>query len=37
MFRFADFRLDPVALQIFRDDVQLDAPPQAVEVLAYMI
>lgn len=37
MFSFADFRLDPVALQIFRDNVQLDAPPQAVEVLAYMI
>ncbi|NWO96035.1 hypothetical protein GY976_23090, partial [Escherichia coli] len=37
MLRFDDFRLDPAALQIFRGDAQLDAPPQVVEVLAYLI
>jgi len=37
MLRFDDFRLDPAALRIFRDDVQLDAPPQVVEVLGYLI
>lgn len=37
MFRFADFRLDPAALKIFQGDEALDAPPQAVEVLAYLI
>lgn len=34
---FDDFRLDPAALHIFRDNVQLDAPPQVVEVLGYLI
>ncbi|WCE05970.1 winged helix-turn-helix domain-containing protein [Pseudoxanthomonas sp. JBR18] len=37
MLRFDDFRLDPEALQVFRGDVQLDAPPQVVEVLGYLI
>ncbi|AHE55404.1 winged helix-turn-helix domain-containing protein [Sphingomonas sanxanigenens] len=37
MLHFAEFRLDPAALQIFRDDVPLDAAPQVVEVLAYLI
>lgn len=37
MLRFDDFRLDPAALQIFRGDAQLDAPPQVVEVLGYLI
>lgn len=37
MFRFADFRVDPAALKIFQGDETLDAPPQAVEVLAYLI
>ncbi|WP_337054574.1 winged helix-turn-helix domain-containing protein [Pseudoxanthomonas sp. USHLN014] len=35
--RFDHFRLDPAALQIFREDVQLDAPPQVVEVLCHLI
>lgn len=34
MLRFDDFRLDPAALQVFRNDVPLDAPPQVVDVLA---
>lgn len=37
MFRFADFRVDPTALKVFQGDEALDAPPQAVEVLAYLI
>lgn len=37
MLRFDDFRLDPAALQVFRNDVPLDAPPQVVDVLAYLI
>lgn len=37
MFRFADFRVDPSALRLFQGDEPLDAPPQAVEVLAYLI
>lgn len=37
MLRFDDFRLDPAVLRVFRKDVQLDAPPQVVEVLAYLI
>lgn len=37
MLRFDDFRLDPAALRVFRNEVPLDAPPQAVEVLAYLI
>lgn len=37
MFRFADFRVDPSALRLFLGDEPLDAPPQAVEVLAYLI
>lgn len=37
MFRFADFRVDPAALRVFRGDKPLDAPPQVVEVLAYLI
>ncbi|NVL73465.1 DNA-binding response regulator, partial [Escherichia coli] len=37
MLRFDDFRLDPAALQLFRGDDRLDAPPQAVEVLGYLI
>ncbi|MBQ1499903.1 MAG: winged helix-turn-helix domain-containing protein [Sphingomonas sp.] len=37
MLRFDEFRLDPAALQLFRGDGRLDAPPQAVEVLAYLI
>ncbi|TAA26928.1 winged helix-turn-helix domain-containing protein [Pseudoxanthomonas winnipegensis] len=35
--RFDHFRLDPAALQIFRGDAQLDAPPQVVEVLCHLI
>lgn len=37
MFVFDAFRLDPAALHIFRDGGRLDAPPQAVEVLAYLV
>jgi DNA-binding winged helix-turn-helix (wHTH) protein len=37
MFVFDAFRLDPAALHIFREGHRLDAPPQAVEVLAYLI
>jgi len=37
MFRFADFRVDPAALRVFQGDEPLDAPPQAVEVLVYLI
>jgi DNA-binding winged helix-turn-helix (wHTH) protein len=37
MQHFDEFRLDPDALQIFRGDAQLDAPPQVVEVLAHLI
>lgn len=37
MLRFDDFRLDPATLRVFRHDVPLDAPPQAVEVLAYLV
>ncbi|MCD9032969.1 winged helix-turn-helix domain-containing protein [Luteimonas sp. Y-2-2-4F] len=37
MLRFDDFRLDPVALQVFRGDLPLDTPPQVVQVLAYLI
>lgn len=35
--RFDDFRLDPAALQAFRNDIPLESPPQVVEVLAYLI
>ncbi len=37
MFVFDAFRLDPVALHIFRDGHRLEAPPQVLEVLAYLI
>lgn len=37
MLRFDDFRLDPVALQVFRNGIPLDAPPQVVDVLACLI
>lgn len=37
MLRFDDFRLDPAALQAFRNDIPLEAPPQVVEVLAYLV
>lgn len=37
MLNFDDFRLDTAALQAFRNGVPLDAPPQVVEVLAYLI
>ncbi len=37
MLRFDDFRLDPGTLHVFRNGAQLDAPPQVVEVLAYLI
>ncbi len=37
MIRFADFDLDPAALRIYRDGVVLDASPQTVEVLAFLI
>ncbi|PXA91110.1 hypothetical protein DMC47_26295 [Nostoc sp. 3335mG] len=34
---FDDFRLDPGMLRLSRGALDLDAPPQAVEVLAYLI
>jgi len=37
MYRFDDFRLDPEALQVFRGEVRIEAPPQAIEVLAFLI
>lgn len=37
MLNFDDFRLDPAALQVFRNGIALDAPPQVVEVLACLI
>ncbi len=37
MIVFDAFRLDPAALHIFHDGHRLDAPPQAVEVLAYLV
>jgi DNA-binding winged helix-turn-helix (wHTH) protein len=37
MLCFDDVRLDTTTLQAFRNDVPLDAPPQVVEVLAYLI
>ncbi|MBB3343445.1 winged helix-turn-helix domain-containing protein [Luteimonas sp. RC10] len=37
MLRFDAFGLDPATLQIFRGEQPLDTPPQAVEVLAYLI
>ncbi len=37
MIRFADFDLDPAALRIVRGGVPLDASPQTVEVLAFLI
>lgn len=37
MIDFDGFRLDPAILHIFRDGHRLDAPPQVVEVLAYLI
>jgi len=37
MLRFDDVRLDPAGLHVFRNDIPLDAPPQVVEVLAYLI
>ena len=37
MLRFDDIRLDPVLLQAFRGEVPLDAPPQVVEVLVYLV
>ncbi|ESQ73483.1 winged helix-turn-helix domain-containing protein [Asticcacaulis sp. AC402] len=37
MLRFADFCVDPAALQIHRGTVSLDASPQVVEVLVYLI
>lgn len=37
MIRFADFDLDPAALRICRGGAALDASPQTVEVLAFLI
>ena len=37
MIRFADFDLDPASLLICRDGVPLDASPQTVDVLAFLI
>ena len=37
MLCFDDVRLDTTTLQAFRNDVPLDASPQVVEVLAYLI
>ncbi|MCL6711638.1 winged helix-turn-helix domain-containing protein [Pseudomonas sp. R2.Fl] len=37
MLCFDDIRLDTTTLQAFRKDIPLDAPPQVVEVLAYLI
>lgn len=37
MVRFDGFRLDPEGLHVFRDGHMLEAPPQVVEVLAYLI
>ncbi len=37
MIVFDAFRLDPAVLHLFRDGRRLDAPPQAVEVLAYLV
>lgn len=37
MIRFDEFQLDAAALHAFRDGVRLEASPQAVEVLAYLI
>ncbi|KAF1005011.1 MAG: Transcriptional activator CadC [Luteibacter sp.] len=37
MLRFDDFCLDTVNLRAYRADVLLDAPPQVVDVLAYLI
>ena len=37
MIRFSDFDLDPAALRICRDDTALDASPQTVEVLIFLI
>jgi DNA-binding winged helix-turn-helix (wHTH) protein len=37
MIRFADFDLDPARVQISRSGVLLDASPQTVEVLAFLI
>lgn len=37
MIRFADFDLDPAALRICRGGAGLDASPQTVEVLAFLI
>ena len=37
MLRFDDFRLDVSGLRAYRGDALLDAPPQVVEVLVYLI
>ncbi|WP_156843041.1 winged helix-turn-helix domain-containing protein [Novosphingobium aquimarinum] len=37
MIAFDDFRLNLVSFQIFRGDEKLEAPPQIIEVLAYLI
>lgn len=37
MFVFDAFRLDPAALHIFRGERRLEASPQVVEVLAYLV
>lgn len=37
MLCFDDFRLDPVRLHVFQNDIQLDASPQVVEVLSHLI
>lgn len=37
MLHFDDVRLDLAGLRVFRNDAALDAPPQVVEVLAYLI
>jgi DNA-binding winged helix-turn-helix (wHTH) protein len=37
MIRFSDFDLDPAALRICRDGTALDASPQTVEVLIFLI
>ena len=37
MIRFSDFVLDPAALRICRDRTALDASPQTVEVLVFLI
>lgn len=37
MLRFDDFRLDTANLRVYRADISVDAPPQVVDVLVYLI